>query len=122
MIESPRPLEEKLVLLWHSHFATNHRTVEDSFLMFKQNLLLRRHANGRFADLAFGIIRDPAMIRFLDNHANKKQKPNENLARELMELFTLGEGNYTENDIKQGARALTGYSFYDNELDRKAHV
>tara|TARA_Y100000588_G_scaffold393433_1_gene509438 strand:+ start:3980 stop:5464 length:1485 start_codon:yes stop_codon:yes gene_type:complete len=121
MIESPRPLEEKLVLLWHSHFATNHRTVEDSFLMFKQNLLLRRHANGRFSDLAFGIIRDPAMIRFLDNHANKKQKPNENLARELMELFTLGEGNYTENDIKQGARALTGYSFYDNEFQFMDH-
>ncbi len=116
MVSTPRPLEEKLTLLWHGHFATNYRTVRDSFLMFQQNVLLRRQACGSFADLAVGIIHDPAMIRFLDNHNNRKQKPNENLARELMELFTLGEGNYTEQDIKQGARALTGYTFRDNDF------
>ncbi len=116
MITTSRPMEEKMTLLWHSHFASNNRTVRDSYLMFTQNGLFRRHAVGRFSDLATGIIRDPAMIRFLDNHNNRKQKPNENLARELMELFTLGEGNYTEMDIKQGARALTGYTFQDNEF------
>ncbi len=116
MIATPRPLEEKLVLLWHSHFASNHRTVRDSFLMLKQNAMFRRHANDSFAALAMNIVRDPAMIRFLNNDSNNKDHPNENLARELMELFTLGEGNYTENDIKQGARALTGYTARDNDF------
>ena len=116
IIATPRPLEEKLVLLWHSHFASNYRTVRDSFLMYRQNMFFRKHANGSFAALAGGIIRDPAMIRFLDNHNNRKRKPNENLARELMELFTLGEGNYIEQDIKEGARALTGYTLHDNDF------
>ena len=123
MFATSRPMEEKMTLLWHGHFASNHRTVRDSYLMFQQNVLFRRHAVGRFSDLAFGIIHDPAMIRFLDNHNNRKQKPNENLARELMELFTLGEGNYTEADIKQGARALTGYTYQDNDFHfaQRAH-
>lgn len=116
MIESPRPLEEKLTLLWHSHFATNHRTIHDSWLMYQQNQFFRKNAPGNFADLAMGIIRDPAMIRFLNNDSNRKSRPNENLARELMELFTLGEGNYTEADIKEGARALTGFSVEDNDF------
>ncbi len=116
MITTSRPLEEKLVLLWHGHFATSYRTVRDSYLMFKQNMFFRKHACDSFANLVGGIIRDPAMIRFLDNHNNRKRQPNENLARELMELFTLGEGNYTEQDIKQGAAALTGYTYRDNEF------
>ena len=116
MIATPRPLEEKLTLLWHGHFASNYRTVRDSYLMFKQNELFRHHAHGSFADLAGDIVHDPAMIRFLDNHNNHRRKPNENLARELMELFTLGEGNYTEKDIQEGARALTGFTFRDNDF------
>jgi hypothetical protein len=116
MIETPRPLEEKLVLLWHDHFASNYRFVRDSYLMLQQNRMFRENANGSFADLAHHIIRDPAMIRFLNNDSNQRRKPNENLARELMELFTLGEGNYSETDIKQGARALTGYSIDDNDF------
>lgn len=116
MIATPRPLEEKLTLLWHSHFASNYRTVRDSYLMWKQNAFLRTHAAGSFADLATGIVRDPAMIKFLNNDSNRKRSPNENLARELMELFTLGEGHYTEADIKEGARALTGYTYDDNEF------
>lgn len=116
MIESPRPLEENLTLLWHGHFATNHRTVHDSWLMFQQNQFFRKNAAGNFANLARGIVRDPAMIRFLNNDSNRKASPNENLARELMELFTLGEGQYTEEDIRQGARALTGYTVEDNEF------
>jgi uncharacterized protein (DUF1800 family) len=117
MIETPRPLEEKMTLFWHGHFATSYRGVEDSYHMFKQNLLFREHATGNFAELVFSIIRDPAMLKFLNNDQNRKEKPNENLARELMELFTLGEGHgYTESDIKEGARALTGYSFEDDEF------
>ena len=116
MIATPRPLEEKLTLLWHGHFASNQRTVQDSYLMFKQNVFLRRNANGNFATLAQGIVRDPAMIKFLNNDSNNAKHPNENLARELMELFTLGVGNYTENDIKEGAKALTGYNVDDNDF------
>ncbi len=117
MIESPRPLEEKMTLFWHGHFATGYRAIEDSYHMFVQNQLFRSHAVGNFKTLVHGIIRDPAMLRYLNNNQNRKERPNENLARELMELFTLGEGNgYTEHDIKEGARALTGYTYYDDEF------
>jgi uncharacterized protein (DUF1800 family) len=116
MIQTPRPLEEKLTLLWHGHFASNFRSVRDSYLLWQQNRLFRQHAAGNFANLAMGIIRDPAMIKFLNNDQNRRSAPNENLARELMELFTLGEGQYTEADIKEGARALTGYTFSDNDF------
>jgi len=123
LAKTPRPTEENLTLLWHNHFATRHRDVRDAFLMQQQNAFFREHANGSFADLAMGIVHDPAMIKFLNNDKNNKARPNENLARELMELFTLGEGHYTEDDIKQGARALTGYHFDDNEfvLNERQH-
>jgi len=117
MIETPRPLEEKMTLFWHGHFASGYRTVEDSWNMFQQNHLFRRNATGNFATLVLEVIRDPAMIKYLDNDDSRRQRPNENLARELMELFVLGEGSgYSEADIKEGARALTGYSFRDNEF------
>lgn len=116
MIATGRPLEEKLTLLWHGHFASSYRSVRDSYLMYRQNQTFREHASGNFADLAHAVVRDPAMLKFLNNNRNLKTKPNENLAREFMELFTLGEGNYTENDIKQAARALTGYTFRDNDF------
>jgi len=117
LIETPRPLQEKLTLFWHGHFATGYRSVEDSWHMMLQNDMLRQHAAGNFKrDLVHGIIRDPAMIKYLNNNQNTRKAPNENLARELMELFTLGEGNgYTEDDIKEGARALTGMTFRDDE-------
>ncbi|MEE2718657.1 MAG: DUF1800 domain-containing protein [Planctomycetota bacterium] len=116
MIETPTPMLEKLVLFWHGHFATGYRPVEDSYHMFLQNQLFRSRAAGNFKnDLVRGIIRDPAMIKYLNNNQNNRRSPNENLARELMELFTLGEGRgYTERDIKEGARALTGYTFQDD--------
>lgn len=114
MIETPRPLQEKLALFWHGHFATSYRTIENSYHMFLQNQLFRSHAAGNFGEMLFAIIRDPAMLRYLDNNRNVRGRPNENLARELMELFSLGEGHYTEDDIKEGARALTGYTFDDN--------
>lgn len=116
MIETPRPLEEKMTLFWHGHFATSYRTIEDSYHMFQQNQLFRKHAVGSFSDLLYAIIRDPAMLAYLDNNDSRVGRPNENLARELMELFGLGVGNYTEQDIKEGARALTGYTFQDNEF------
>lgn len=117
MIETPRPLEEKMTLFFHGHFATGYRTIENSYHMFLQNQTFRKHAVGNFADLCFQVIRDPAMLAYLDNNESHKRQPNENLARELMELFTLGEGNgYGESDIKEGARALTGYSFEGNEF------
>jgi uncharacterized protein (DUF1800 family) len=123
MIESPRPLEEKMTLFWHGHFATSYRTIEDSYHMFVQNRLFRAHALGNYGTLMYQIIRDPAMLAYLDNNDSRKNQPNENLARELMELFSLGPGNYTEQDIKEGARALTGYTFEDDrfELRRQNH-
>ncbi len=114
MIQTPRPFEEKMTLFWHGHFATSFRNTEDSYHMYSQNRMLRDNAIGNFADLLRGIVRDPAMLKFLNNNQNRKLSPNENLARELMELFSLGEGNYTERDIKDGAKALTGFTFRDN--------
>jgi len=117
MIETDRPLEEKMTLFYHGHFATGYRTIENSYHLFLQNQLFRSQALGNFGELCMRIIRDPAMLAYLDNNDSNRDHPNENLARELMELFTLGEGIvYTENDIKQGARALTGYTFRQNEF------
>lgn len=122
MLDTPAPLREKLTLLWHSHFATKYRNVQDAYLLYQQNVMFRTHARD-FAALARGIVRDPAMLRFLNNDRNVARRPNENLARELMELFTLGEGNYSEADIKNGARSLTGYHVRDNDFqfNRRAH-
>ncbi|MCP5110541.1 MAG: DUF1800 domain-containing protein, partial [bacterium] len=114
MAQSPRQLEEKLTLFWHGHFATEYRTVRSSYAMYLQNQLFREHAAGNFGALLHGIVHDPAMLRYLDNNSNIKGRPNENLAREIMELFSLGEGNYTEEDIMEGARALTGYTYDTN--------
>ncbi len=105
MIRSRHPLEEKLTLFWHDHFAT---TEQDTPLMLAQNRTLRRHALGRFPDLLEAVTRDPAMLLFLSLANSDKEAPNENYARELMELFTLGHG-YSERDIRQAARALTGF-------------
>ncbi|MFA7237487.1 MAG: DUF1800 domain-containing protein [Phycisphaeraceae bacterium] len=116
MIESPRPLQEKLTLLWHGHFAVNYRGCQDSYLLYQQNQKFRGAANDSFATLAQQVVRDPAMLIFLNNDRNVERQPNENLAREMMELFTLGEGHYTEKDIHEAARALTGYTYRDNDF------
>jgi uncharacterized protein (DUF1800 family) len=123
MIETPKPLEEKMVLFWHGHFATSYRTIENSYHMFLQGEMFRSRGLGSFAELLKGIIRDPAMLAYLDNNDSRRDRPNENLAREIMELFALGIGNYTERDIKEGARALTGYTFVDDEFqfNRRNH-
>lgn len=116
MIESPRPAEEKLTLFWHGHFATSYRKIENSWQMLAQNRLFRANAVGSYEALLRGIIRDPAMLAYLDNQTSRKERPNENLAREIMELFSLGRDNYTERDIREGARALSGYAFEGAEF------
>jgi len=110
MLTTKRPLEEKLTLFWHGHFATGQNKVRDYRKMLRQNQLFRRHAAGSFRDLLIGILKDPAMLAYLDNAENVKQHPNENFARELLELFTMGVGNYSERDIREGARAFTGWT------------
>ncbi len=116
MAETERPLQEKLALFWHGHFACSFLAGEDSYAMWQQNELFRRRASGNFGALLNGIAHDPAMIRYLDNHENFKGSGNENLGREILELFSMGEGKgYTEKDLAEAARALTGYNFeYNN--------
>ncbi|MCA9221811.1 MAG: DUF1800 domain-containing protein [Planctomycetales bacterium] len=109
MLGTPTPLVEKMTLFWHGHFATSAEKVTDAELMFRQNRLLRQHALGDFAALTHAVARDPAMLIYLDSATNRKAHPNENFARELMELFCLGEGNYTERDIQELARCFTGW-------------
>jgi Protein of unknown function (DUF1800) len=109
MLFHPDQLREKMTLFWHSHFATSNEKVSSEMLMLEQNELLRKHALGEFSSLLESILADPAMLIWLDGANSPRQKPNENLAREYLELFTLGVGNYTEKDIRQAARALTGW-------------
>lgn len=114
MVESPRPLEERLTLFWHGLFACQYTVVFNSHFMYTQNQLFRENAAGNYGALLNGIVHDPTMIRFLNNDTNVKGRPNENLAREIMELFAMGlDQGYTEFDIREAARALTGYT-YDN--------
>jgi uncharacterized protein (DUF1800 family) len=110
MLATPSPLTERMTLFWHNHFVSSQQKVKLSELMYRQNATLRANALGNFADLLHAIARDPAMVIYLDNAQNRKGSPNENFAREVMELFTLGEGHYSEQDIKEAARAFTGWS------------
>ena len=109
MRQSADPLEEKMTLFWHGHFATSAQKVRDAYLMYRQNQTFREHARGNFGVLVKAMSRDPAMIQWLDLRESRAAHPNENFAREVMELFTLGEGHYTEKDVTEGARAFTGY-------------
>jgi uncharacterized protein (DUF1800 family) len=109
MMSGPAPLLEKTTLFWHGHFATGVQKVRDAYWMWLQNDTLRRNAFGNFAALVKAMSRDPAMMIYLDLQRNRKEHPNENWARELMELFTVGIGNYTEEDVRASARAFTGY-------------
>lgn len=109
MYRTEHPLREKMTLFWHGHFATSIQKVKEPRLMLEQNETFRSHATGNFRKLTQAICLDPAMMLYLDTNQNRKGKPNENFARELFELFTLGEGHYTEQDIKEAARAFTGY-------------
>lgn len=110
LLLTPSPLTEKMTLFWHNHLVSAQQKVKLAPLMYRQNVLLRQEALGNFGRLLHSVARDPAMLVYLDGVQNRKGQPNENFAREVMELFTLGEGHYTEQDIREAARALTGMS------------
>ncbi|MEE6259389.1 DUF1800 domain-containing protein [Plantactinospora sonchi] len=110
MVVAEHQLVEKLVFFWHGHWATSVQKVKSAQLMLGQLDTLRRYGRGGFDSLVAAMVRDPALILWLDGEKNTRRAPNENLARELMELFTLGIGHYTEDDVKAGARALTGWT------------
>jgi uncharacterized protein (DUF1800 family) len=116
MLFGPDPLGEKLTLLWHNHFATSNLKVDDLAAMHRQNNLFRELARAPFGQLLDRAVRDPALLLWLDAPANRKSHPNENLARELMELFTLGLGHYSERDVKEAARALTGWTLVEERF------
>ncbi|KRF35857.1 DUF1800 domain-containing protein [Paenibacillus sp. Soil787] len=119
MIQSNNPLIEKMTLFWHSHFATSFSKVQSVPLMVRQNELFRSHALGSYRDLLLAVGTDPAMMIWLDVGDNRKGSPNENYAREVMELFTLGRGHYSEQDVKEAARSFTGWR-YDRDKDQPA--
>jgi uncharacterized protein (DUF1800 family) len=108
MLSTDTPLTERMTLFWHNHFTPACKIKWPPFL-YRQNLLLRQHAVGNFRALLHAVSKDPAMLLYLDSQTNRQGAPNENFARELLELFTLGEGHYSEQDIKEAARAFTGW-------------
>jgi uncharacterized protein (DUF1800 family) len=128
---SPHPLLEKMTLFWHNHFVSSIAKVGRTPLMYEQNKCLRRNALGKFGPFLLEISKDPAMLVYLDSNSNVKGKPNENYAREVMELFSLGVGNYTEKDVREAARAFTGwhttgasfeFSAKDHDSDEKTFL
>ncbi len=120
MINTPRPLEEKMVLFWHHVFATGYSKVDNGNQMLAQIETFRRYALGNYRDILVELSKDPAMIFWLDNNENHKHAPNENWGRELLELFSMGQGNYTEEDVKECARAFTGWTI-SNRLPRNPY-
>lgn len=113
MVATRRPLEEKMALFWHGHFAVSEAKVRDYRKMLGELELFYKHGTGNFRDLMVAVAQDPGMLTFLDAGVNVKGAPNENFAREIMELFTMGVGNYTEKDIREAARAFTGWDYVD---------
>lgn len=121
MAKTDHPLREKMAFFWHGHFACRVNNVLHNQLMLD---VIRKNALGNFKDLLFAVSKSPAMLQFLNNQQNRKQHPNENFGREVMELFTMGRGNYTENDVKEGSRAFTGWGYNlkgDFVFRKKAH-
>ena len=116
MLTSTHPLQEKMALFWHGHFATNEDKVRDYRKMHQQLELFQAQGLGNFRELLIGVAQGPAMLAFLDAGVNTKDSPNENFAREIMELFTMGVGHYTERDVQEAARAFTGWNFVGLEF------
>ena len=116
LITTRHPLRERLTLFWHGHFATGGDKVTDAESLYRQNRLLRDEALGNFGRLTHAIAKDPAMLVYLDSSTNRKAHPNENYAREIMELFCLGEGHYSETDIRELARCFTGWEIRRGEF------
>jgi len=110
MLETRSPLIERMTLFWHGHFTSSLDKIRQVELLYKQNQMLRRNSLGNFAHMLKAVAKDPAMTVYLDGYMNEKNSPNENFARELLELFTVGRGHYSEADVKQVARAFTGWS------------
>ena len=110
MLATDSPLAERMTLFWHNHFVSSQQKVRSAKLMYRQNATLRRHALGDFGALLHAASKDAAMLLYLDGVRNRRGAPNENFAREVMELFTLGEGHYGEADVKEAARAFSGWS------------
>lgn len=117
MLTTRTPFVERMTLFWHNHFTSSIQKTLQPSLLYQQNLLLRRHAVGNFAELLRGMARDPAMLVYLDGYQNTKEQPNENFARELLELFTIGRGHYRESDVKAAAKAFTGWGV-DNDTGK----
>jgi uncharacterized protein (DUF1800 family) len=115
-------LHERMILFWHNHFTSSLRAIRAPHLILQQHLTLRAHALGSFRELLKHMVCDPALLIYLNNNNNKRQSPNENFARELFELFTLGEGNYSERDVKEAARALTGWGVKRPDLSFHIHT
>jgi hypothetical protein len=123
MLQTTHPLEQKMALMWHGHFATHENKVRDYRKMMQQLELFERGATGNVRDLTIQVAQNPAMLYFLDAQYNVKGAPNENFAREVMELFTMGVGNYSETDVREAARAFTGW-YFDNlsfKVNREKH-
>ena len=116
MLTSPRPLQEKMALFWHGHFASNEAKVRDYRKLLMQLELFQKQGTGNFRDLTVAVAQDPAMLSFLDAGVNVKGASNENFAREIMEIFTMGVGHYTETDIREAARAFTGWNYVDTKF------
>ena len=116
MLFSPDPLSERIALMWHNHFATSNLKVDDDALMHQQNAIFRDYGRSCFGELLPLVVKHPAMLVWLDAQTNRKDHPNENLARELMELFTLGVGHYTEADVQEAARSLTGWTVVNDSF------
>lgn len=121
MLRDPRPFRELLTLFWHGHFATSVSKVGRTRLLVRQVDMLRESGQGRFGDIVTSVSRDPAMIVWLDGNANRRHHPNENYARELMELFMLGVGNYAESDVLEAARAFTGWHEHNGRYRFNTH-
>jgi len=121
LLFTPNQLLEKMTLFWHGHFATGAEKVQDARMMWDQNQFLRQHALGDFHELALKISQDPAMLVYLDSAINRKAHPNENFARELMELFCLGEGNYSEKDVLELARCFTGWEVKSKQFRKNRY-
>ena len=121
MALGPRPFQEKMTLFWHGHFATSYEKVRSPYFLWLQNETMRQNATGTFPALLTAIAEDPAMLDYLDGERSNRNKPNENFAREVMELFTLGEGNYSEQDVQQLAKAFTGWGLTKDRLHYEYH-
>ena len=117
MLDTDAPLQERMALFWHNHFATSTGKVRQSALVSRQIDLFRQKGMGNFRDLLMSVTRDAAMLLWLDGSKNKRGRPNENYAREVMELFTLGIGHYTERDVQELARAFTGWQVLDESVE-----